>query len=100
MKMTAHVITERMDRMVAIATHIGWGEIIVEVSDSIRRTCLTSTGVIFIKDLHEEVLVTAYPATFKQAHGIYYQAYGDGRMPDYLVSRIKKNNQNRKRYGW
>ena len=52
---TTHLIEDRMDRVVFIATKVGFGEIVeefyIEDNHGKHYECVTSTGVIIIKDL-------------------------------------------------
>lgn len=89
--MTNHVLNDRMERMLYIAEHIGWGEVIAEVAvEDGRRWCLTSTGVILIKPIHEEVLITAYVASIPQIK-FFYTQLGYARVPTFMENKIHKN---------
>ena len=82
--MTKHVVNDRMERLMYIAQNIGWGEILVEVqSSNDTRMCLTSTGVVLIKPLYEERLVTAYVANINDI--------GCTRVPSFMFTKVKKN---------
>lgn len=89
--MTKHVVNDRMERMMYIAQNIGWGEILVEVqSSNDTRMCLTSTGVVLIKPLYEERLVTAYVANINDVTWL-YRSIGCTRVPSFMFTKVQKN---------
>lgn len=89
--MTYHVIEERMDRVVEIATTVGFGEPTLEVANCKNNTVvvLTDTGVVLIKSPDHTKLVTMYLATYKQADAFYHLA--NQPFPSWMKSIIKKN---------
>ena len=58
---TTHLLEDRMDRVVFIATTIGFGEIVeefyIEDNHGKHYECVTSTGVIIVKDLSKKWLL-------------------------------------------
>ena len=91
MIMTNHVLNDRMERMLYIAEHIGWGEVVGEVvGEDNRRWCMTSTGVVLIKPRNQEVLITAYVATFPEMQ-CFYNKLGYSRIPSFMANKAMKN---------
>ena len=90
-KMTNHVKFERTDRMTYIAMTVGFGEVIFEHQINGHRECITNSGVLLIKSLHEEVLITAYIVSIDKAIALYRQKFGNQRMPSRLYSVITNN---------
>lgn len=101
MEMSYHCREDRLDRLTYIATTIGWGEVVAERRTENRRECLTDTGVVMIKALDRDFLITAYIASIDRAFAIYHDVYGkNAKLPQSLYKRICKNkkyhkNQNR-----
>jgi hypothetical protein len=94
MKVTVHAAVERIDRIVYIAKNIGWGEgIAVEVrrEDRGTREFLTDSGVLIIKDMNEDIFVTAYIPTYERTISLYKMA--GKRMPSYIAAKVKKNQK-------
>lgn len=93
---TKHLTEERVDRVVFIATTIGFGEIIEEflVNDSHGQhyECVTSTGVIIIKGLDKKTVVTMYVARHNQIKRLYKER----EIPRKLNAVIKRNEKK----GW
>lgn len=100
-KVSAHVVYDRMDRMMLIAKYIGWGEIVLEVRNPERNNncinCLTSTGVLIVKG-ENGTLVTAYPASLSQVKAL-YGMYNYDRIPEYLFNRVMKNQKLMRKMG-
>ena len=72
---TKHLTEERMDRVVFIATTIGFGEILenfyVEDNHGKHYEYVTSTGVIIVKGLDKKTVVTMYIAHHNQIKRLY-----------------------------
>lgn len=94
MKMTRHAIVDRIDRLMYIAQTIGFGEIIAEDLHNGGRECLTDSGVILVKAVNEERLITAWIADLERASAIYRGA-GKGNLPRAVVNKIKNNSKHR-----
>ena len=62
MTMTKHVIKDRGNRMAYIGINIGFGNIIHSRVNPEEKTVLhlTDTGIIIVKDLKDEKVITAY----------------------------------------
>lgn len=80
-----------MDRIVEIATTVGFGETLIEVESNKNETiiALTDTGVIIVKSADRKRLVTMYLATYQQADAFYHRA--NQVFPIYMKNIIKKN---------
>ena len=89
-----HMLNDRMDRYVVIATEVGFGE----VAMSIQRTDvryggkvtiqLTTTGVIIIKN-DFDLIVTMYCTTVKQAHHLFRVNH----LPQAVYKAIQRNSR-------
>lgn len=88
MKMTYHVQYERVDRIANILATTGFGEIVhrMPAREAGRVRCMTTTGVILIMDKSEEILITAYHASYKQAAAMYC-----GNTPRAIYKTIQSN---------
>ena len=93
---TKHLTEDRMDRVVFIATVIGFGEIMeefyIEDNHGKHYECVTSTGVIIIKDLSKKVIITMFVGRMAQIKRL----YGDREIPRNLKAIIKRNEKK----GW
>ena len=87
MTLSYHCTEERAERLVFIAEHIGWGEVVLEVPSNGRRECLTDTGVLLVKAMKEEFLITAYVPSIDKACAI-YQSIGL-KFPQSMAKAIK-----------
>lgn len=94
MYMTNHVVNDRMDRMLMIAEHIGWGEPILTFRNEKRQNIqvMTSTGVMLIKTMDNQCLITAYVATVEQVKEI-CKYCGLHRIPAALYNVAVKNQK-------
>lgn len=91
-----HLSEERIDRAVFIGTTIGFGEIIKKAvrtnkEGKERCYCITDTGVIIVKTLDEQVVITMYIAQFNQVSWI----YGKEKIPTSLIRTVRKNEKNK-----
>ena len=98
--MTYHAACERLDRLTLIATHIGWGEVILEYVDYEHQACisLTNTGILIVKSYDGSSIVTAYPVRPLKLVSI-YKAQGYTHAPQYLFEKAAKNEQIMRKYG-
>lgn len=92
MKPSNHLKQERLDRMVYILSHpsLGLGEVVLEHTMETKRECVTNSGIILVKALETEFLITAYVATLEKVYAL-YRAEGHDHIPDGLAHRIVKN---------
>ena len=97
-KFTKHALEEREDRIVWIATEVGFGQVvdtiqIYDVERGYRRVELTETGVAIIKAVDEEVVITMYLPTQRQLA----TWYNGSRFVPVRLLNVAKRNEKR---GW
>lgn len=88
-----HMAEDRMDRVLAIAQHIGWGEVMLEVIDCNNAShilCFTTTGVMLVKGRSTGKLVTAYVPTPDKVFAVLTNS-GYSSVPNYLLRKVKQN---------
>lgn len=92
MKPSNHLKQERLDRMVYILStpSLGLGEVVLEHRMDTKRECVTNSGIILVKALETEFLITAYVATLDKVYAL-YRSEGHDHIPDGLAHRIVKN---------
>ena len=90
MKLSKHANFDSMDRMIYIDTNLGFGKVVLEIRREDARECLTDTGVLMVKDLHEEFLITAFIARIDKVNAMYRGA-GYDHIPDHINSKVMKN---------
>lgn len=90
-----HLLHDRMDRMVKIATTIGFGVIIEEFEAVDKYYCLTDTGVILIKSLDKTKVITAFPAHLDRIFALYKTA---NKFPPKTIIRIIRNNELKRKF--
>lgn len=93
-----HALNDREDRIVWIATEVGFGEIIdtIIIQDEARgcrRACLTSTGVAIIKSMEQEFIITMFCPTVHQL----VTWYSNKNIIPIRLLNICKRNEKR---GW
>lgn len=93
---TKHLIEDRADRVVFIATTVGFGDIVEEfyIEDNHGKhfECVTSTGVIIVKGLDKKTVITMYVAHHNQIKRLYKEK----KIPRNLQAVIKRNEKK----GW
>ena len=93
---TKHLTEDRMDRVVFIATTVGFGEIVeefyIEDNHGKHYECVTSTGVVIVKGMDRKTVVTMYVARHNQIKRLYQ----DKEIPRGLIVVIKRNEKK----GW
>lgn len=87
-----HMLQDRTDRYVFIATQLGFGEIIFskphQTSAGAGTFNITSTGVIMIMGYNNTV-ITMYIGSAEQIRA----AYGKNQIPRELVHQIRRNEK-------
>ena len=90
---TKHLTEDRMDRVVFIATTIGFGETVeefyIEDNHGKHYECVTSTGVIIVKGLDRKTVVTMFIGRTGQIKRL----YGDREIPKNLKAVVKRNEK-------
>ena len=99
--MTRHVAVDRLDRVLAIAQHIGWGTELVSIADPRdegHMLVLTSTGVLLVKS-YEGHLVTAFVPGIDKVRVIYAQL-GYDHVPNGIYYRVQKSIKMMRKLGF
>lgn len=91
-KMSRHVIEDRLDRLSSCIECLGVGEVILETYRQDCRVCLTSTGLCLIYAKNENLLITGYMCTVKQCMGIYYSC-GYEKVPEKFFKTVMRNEK-------
>ena len=98
--LTDHVVNDRLDRITAILTTVGVGEVVYKFQESNQYGpnvhCITNTGVIIIKDAYEDKIITMFMLTERRLFA-YWKTHMVGRPPQYLV-KLVGNNQKKRRF--
>lgn len=91
---TFHMSEDRFDRVVFIATQVGYGEVVREKffhtedrGDYWRQ--ITSTGVLIVRSADKSTVITVWLANVGQAK----EVFNGAMLPQYLFNRIMKNRQ-------
>ena len=88
--MSTHVREDRLDRMTYIAINVGFGEVVMEHRMETKKECITNTGVILVKNLEDDFLITAFVGTIDKVTAIYH-ANGYDRIPTNIYNKVTKN---------
>lgn len=91
-RMTYHARVERIDRITALLTEVGYNEFILEVKQSGRTLRLTDTGIIFIFDKAGETLITGYLGQRLKVSSLYKQA-GYTETPQKVWKTVIRNEK-------
>jgi hypothetical protein len=97
-KFSRHALEEREDRIVWIATEVGFGQVvdtiqIYNVDRGYRRVEFYETGVAVVKALDEELVITMYVPAQHQI----IKWYGDKNLVPIRLLNVAKRNEKR---GW
>ena len=92
--MSKHFLFDRRDRLERIERVVGWGEPIAEVLDfnTGATKVLTDTGVVIIRAISNNMIITAWIAEEAQANRIYREAHFTS-MPQELRAKVIENNK-------
>jgi hypothetical protein len=98
-EISRHIIQDRMERMVLIATTIGYGNIVREfVTDGKFgkiRQCITDTGVMILKECETDKVITLYAITIDRLIATYRAEAPNERVPQYLYKTVLNNQKKR-----
>lgn len=87
-----HMVNDRTDRYVFIATKLGFGDVIfttsTNTSEGAGTVNITSTGVIIVKG-YKNTIITLYIATLSQIK----QYYGRTMIPMELLKQVRRNEK-------
>lgn len=82
-----HLIEDRSDRLMKIATTVGFGEISYKKRmNNGLHAVFTTTGIMMITDPHDTFIITMYFANIEKVAAIF-----KGKTPKDLISQIHKN---------
>lgn len=92
---TIHAEFERSERFALLEEYLGFTNIVVEIIDKneegkLARKGLTSSGIIVVRCLYEDKIITAYMAHDYQVERICRKA-GKKCAPPKLMDKVKKN---------
>ena len=89
---TYHAGVERANRLQALEEVLGFTKPVleVEVYEEEKRYLLTSSGIIIVKNLYRDIVITAFMANVAQGYRLYRMA-GKGQMSPKMEKRITKN---------
>ena len=92
---THHAESERSERFILLEEYLGFTNIVVEIIErnnegKLIRKGLTSSGVIVVRCLKEDKIITAFMAHSYQAERICRKA-GKKCVPPKLMDKVKKN---------
>lgn len=91
MRMTYHARVERLDRLVACMTHIGYNEFAYDLTDERNPEhfyTITDTGLILVRAADDGSLITGYMGTINQITAIF-----KGNVPVSLRKTVIHNNK-------
>lgn len=98
-EISRHIIKDRMERMVLIATTIGYGNIVREfITDGKYgkiRQCITDTGIVIIKELETDKVITAYAIRIARLIALYRSEAPNERLPQKLHNVVVNNEKKR-----
>lgn len=94
--MTNHAKVDRIDRLTEIAMTVGWGDVILTIQENHKRYCLTSTGVLLVKNEVEEILITAYLANHLRVAAM-YKSIGYNKVPTAIYNKVLNNEKRYKK---
>jgi hypothetical protein len=80
-----HCLEERQDRIVRIASTIGFGNV----------HCLTDTGVVIVKDSREEMVITLFVCNIDRLYA-YWRKMGQDKPPRQIMKVVENNERKRK----
>ena len=92
--MTYHARIERKNRIDVLEETLGFTKTVLEVEnlEEEKRFCLTSSGVIIIKNLYKDIIITAYMANVDQCYRLYRMS-GKSQIAPKMLKRVLKNQQ-------
>ena len=92
MKFSYHAEYERADRMAKLEEVLGFTSIVLEVPvvEERKRYCLTSSGILIVKALKEDFVITAWMANIDQCYRLYKMA-GKSQIAPKVHKKVVKN---------
>lgn len=97
MTFSYHAQVERADRLQKLEEVLGITKIVLEVPivEEEKRYCLTSSGILIVKNLHRDFVITAYMINVNQCYRLYRLA-GKSQMSPKVYKRVVKNCERHK----
>lgn len=94
MKPSKHIIYDRIERVTAILTdsYLSDFRVFAEVPRGNHREILTVNGVLLIKPLDQDLLITAYLPTPEKVSAI-FKAMGKDSVPRDYFRKVCKNQE-------
>ena len=88
---TYHAEYERQERLARLEELLGVTRVVISYHDERRKNirCLTSSGIVMVLS-YENVLITAYAATVKEA-SFMYRSVGKSQISPKIYKKIQKN---------
>lgn len=92
MTFSYHAQYERADRIERLEEVLGFTKIVLEVPvvEEEKRYCLTSSGVLIVKNLYRDFVITAFMCNVDQCYRLYRMA-GKAQVSPKVYKRITKN---------
>ena len=87
-----HAQVERADRLAKLEEVLGFTRVVLEVPspEENKRYCLTSSGILIIKNLVEDFVITAFMINIDQCYKL-YKCAGKAQMSPKIYKRVLKN---------
>lgn len=99
-ELSSHAIDDRAERITNILLTIGVGNILYKIKDKPPHKevmlCISDTGVLIIKDISSDVVITMYAMTTKKLYGIFESHFGT--YPPQNLLRIVRNNEKKRKF--
>lgn len=84
-----HLLEDRADRLMFIATTVGFGEITYKKPmEGNRWAVFTSTGIMLVTDKNDSYIITMYFANIEKVYALW-----DGEVPKDLKEVILRNRR-------
>lgn len=92
MTFSYHAQHERANRLTQLEEILGFTKIVLEVPvvEEGKRYCITSSGILIVKAIEEEFVITAFMCNINQCYRLYRMA-GKSQVSPKVYKRITKN---------
>ena len=90
--LTFHAECERANRLQALEEILGFTNAVLEIKcyEEEKKYLLTSSGIIVVKNLYRDTVITAYMANINQCYRLYRMA-GKSQISPKVRKRVLKN---------
>ena len=90
-----HLQNDHPERLAALEEYIGFTNLVMEVIEvhkkyGRRRVGITSSGIMVVRSLHEDFIITAFLPTLMEVEKIARQT-GKKCVPPKLLKKVQKN---------